>query len=52
MHVVEKHQIPQRLIVDCLIILTVCVTQTSKSKATDDSSLQDIYKLSHIWVIV
>jgi len=26
--------------------------QTSKSKATDNTILQDIYKLSHIWVIV
>jgi len=47
MAVVEKHQIPQQIIVDCpqtyhLIIHTVCVTHTSRSMAPEDTILQDI----------
>ena len=34
------------------IILIVWIKQTSISKATDEDSLQGIYKLSDKWVIV
>jgi len=44
-----KHQVVQKLSV---INYAVCVKQTSKSKAINDTSLQGTYKLSHSWVTV
>jgi len=52
---VEKHQIPLRMNVDCPEAQSYhphSVPHISKSKAIDYTSFQGIYKLSHCWVIV